>query len=148
DLLAVARTDCGEKVAVVVEWEPRVEAAVEPDEVAAELEQLVDLREDVLAREDVAAGLIRQDVERAVVALRDADVRVVDDPHDHVGGGLRIVVPRAALLRATLELIVVRVQPQVPRLLDTPPPVRRAVAHSTSMNALTEKTARPGPASP
>ena len=55
DAVAVALAHRREQVAVVVERQLRVEAAVEADEVAADLEQLVDLREDVLAREHVAA---------------------------------------------------------------------------------------------
>ena len=91
DAVAVALAHRREEVAVVVERQLRVEAAVERDEVAADLEQLVDLREHVLAREHVAAVLVREDVERAVVALGDADVRVVDDPHHHVGGAVGLV---------------------------------------------------------
>ncbi len=47
--VAVAVTNGGEEVAVVVEREMRVEAAVECGEVAAEREQLVELREDRFA---------------------------------------------------------------------------------------------------
>ena len=46
--VAVAGADGGEEVAVVVEREVGVEAAVEADEVAAEGEEFVDLGEDLL----------------------------------------------------------------------------------------------------
>jgi hypothetical protein len=49
DPFAVALAHRGEEVAVVVQRQARVEAAVERDEVAAEVDQLVDLREHVLA---------------------------------------------------------------------------------------------------
>src|SRR5205085_9226816 len=49
DAVAVALAHGGEQVAVEVERELRVEAAVERNEVAAELNQLVDLREDLVA---------------------------------------------------------------------------------------------------
>ena len=77
-----------EEVAVVVEREVGVEAAVEGGEVAAEGEQLVELGEDLALGEDVAAVLAGESVEGAVVALGDADVGVVDDAHDHVGAGV------------------------------------------------------------
>ena len=91
DAVAVALAHGGEEVAVVVERQLRVEAAVERHEVASDLEQLVDLREHLVAVEHVAAVLVREDVERAVVALGDADVRVVDDAHHHVRGAVRLV---------------------------------------------------------
>src|SRR6266508_719825 len=149
DAVAVSRTDSGEEVAVVVERQARVEAAVEADEIAADLEQLVDLREDVLARQDVAAVLVREDVERAVVALRDADVRVVDDPHHHVGGAAVIVVARPDLLREPLPLLVARVQPELARAVDVDAVhAATSAGASVSMNELTEKTALPGPGGP
>ena len=118
DPVAVALADGGEEIAVEVERELRVEAAVEGDEVAADLEQVVDLREHLLAREDVAALLVREHVEGAVVALGDADVRVVDDPHHHVGGAVRLVEAATGGLRERLQLLVARVQPQLARLVD------------------------------
>ena len=47
--LAVALPYGCEELAVVVDRELRVEAAVEADEIASDLEQVVDLREDVVA---------------------------------------------------------------------------------------------------
>ena len=112
DPVAVALAHRCEEVAVVVERQLRVEAAVEADEVAADLEQLVDLREDVVAREHIAARLVRQHVEGAVVALCDAHVRVVDDPHHHVGGAVGLVELRAHALRELHQLLVRRLVPE------------------------------------
>ena len=118
DPLAVALAHRGEEVAVVLERELRVEAAVERDEVAADLEQLVDLREDLGAVEDVAAVLVREDVEGAVVALGDADVRVVDDAHHHVGGAIGLVPAGACRLAELAELVVARLVPETRCVLD------------------------------
>ena len=126
DPVAVALAHRGEEVAVVVERQLRVEAAVEPDEVAADLEQLVDLREHVAPREHVAAVLVREDVERAVVALGDADVRVVDDPHHHVGGAAGVVPAGARRLRELAQLVVRRLAPEARGL------VHRDAAHGPS----------------
>ena len=155
DPVAVALAHGGEEVAVVVERQLRVEAAVEADEVAAELEQLVDLREDLAAVEDVPALLVRQDVERAVVALGDADVRVVDDAHDHVGRLVGLVPARARPLRELLQLVVRRVMPEPRRLVGgdarhagTASSTVTSSGSSVSMNELTENTALPAPATP
>ena len=106
DAVAVALAHRREEVAVEVERQLRVEAAVERDEVAADLEELVDLREHLLPVEHVAAVLVRQDVERAVVALGDADVRVVDDAHHHVRRAIRLVPARARRAGELAELVV------------------------------------------
>jgi hypothetical protein len=74
DAVAEAGADGADEIAVVVDGELGVEAAVEADEVAAESEKLVDLGEDLRLGEDVSAGLAGERVEGAVVALGDADV--------------------------------------------------------------------------
>ena len=149
DRVAVPLAHGVEEVGVVVERELRVEAAVEADEVAADLDELVDLREDLVPREHVAAVLVRQDVEGAVVALRDADVRVVDDPHDHVGRVVGPVPPGTHGLRPLDQLLVGRLEPEPPRLVDVDPGHTGTTSGaSTSMNELTEKTAFPAPGFP
>ena len=158
DPLAVAGAHRCEQVAVVLERQLRVEAAVEADEVAAEVEQLVDLGEHVLAREDVAAALVREHVEGAVVALRDADVRVVDDPHHHVGGAVGLVPAGARGPGERLQLLVVAAQPELAGLVDRDAAVRAhagtasstgtSSGSSVSMKDETEKTALPAPATP
>src|SRR6476646_4552045 len=55
DAVAVPRAHRPEEVAVEVERQLGVEAAVECDEVAAELDQIVDLREYLVARQHVTA---------------------------------------------------------------------------------------------
>ena len=102
DAIAVPGAHGCKEVAVEVERQLGVEAAVERDQVAADLEELVDLREDVAPGEDVAAVLVRQHVEGAVVALRDADVRVVHDPHHHVRRVVGLVKACACRLRELL----------------------------------------------
>ena len=155
DALAVALADGGEEVAVVVERQLRVEAAVEADEVASDLEQLVDLGEDLVAVEDVATVLVRKDVEGAVVALGNADVRVIDDAHDHVRRLVGLVPARARLLRELLQLVVRRVVPELRRPLGgdarhagTASSTVTSSGSSVSMKELTEKTALPAPATP
>src|SRR6185312_2733004 len=81
DAIAVARANGREEIAVVVERKMRIEAAIEGGEVAAEGEEFVEFGEDVSLRENVSTGLAGQLVKRAVVALCDADVGVVDDAH-------------------------------------------------------------------
>src|SRR5581483_9800174 len=90
-------------------------------------------------------------VERAVVALRDADVRVVDDAHHHVGRAVGLVEAAAHLLRARLQLVVGGLQPQPARLGDVDAPANAAArgsGASVSMNELTENTALPAPGGP
>ncbi len=113
ECVAVAVTNGGEEIAVVVEREMRVEAAVECGEIAAEGEQLVELREDRFVREDVAPVLTGELVEGAVVALGDADVGVVDDAHHHVGGAVGGVEAGADLGSEGAELGVGGVLPEV-----------------------------------
>jgi hypothetical protein len=155
DALAVALPDGGEQVAVVAERQPRVEAAVEGDEVAAELEQLLDLREHGVPLEHVAARLVREHVEGAVVALGDAHVRVVDDPHHHVRGAVRLVPAGACRAGQLAQLLVVGLPPQPGRVLDgdaahagTASSDVTSSGSSVSMNELTENTALPAPATP
>src|SRR5579875_1321550 len=68
-----------------------VKPAVEGRQIPAHGQQFVELREDVLPRQDITALLPGEPVESTVVALRHADVRVVDDPHDHVRTRIRLV---------------------------------------------------------
>src|SRR5581483_3687783 len=101
--------------------------------------------------EDVAAVLIREHVERAVVALRDAHVGVVDDAHHHVRRPVGLVEPRADRLRALAELLVRRLVPQRACLVDADTSRHAGTASSAgsvSMNELTENTALPAPGAP
>ena len=155
DTVLIALAHGREEIAVVVERQLRVEAAVERDEIATDLEQPVDLREHLVAIEDVAAVLAGKHVEGAVVALGDADVRVVDDPHHHVGGAVGLVPLRAGGAGEHAKLVVARLVPEAGCLVDGDP-AHAGTASSTvtssgssvSMNELTEKTAFPAPATP
>src|SRR5207245_11601431 len=93
--------------------------------------------------EHVAAVLVRKHVEGAVVTLRDADVRVVDDPHHHVGGAVRLVPAGAHALREPLQLLVGGFLPERPRLVDADPghAGTASSAGSASEKALTVQTA-------
>ena len=63
----------------------RIVAALQQQLPAAERDRLVDLAEDLVEAEDVAFGRSDRPVERAEVAARNADVRVVDVAVDDVG---------------------------------------------------------------
>jgi hypothetical protein len=112
DPISVAITNGSEEVAVEVQRQLRVESAIERDQVTAQFLELIDLREDVLAPQDVPAILVRQHVERAVIALGDAHVRVVDDAHDQVGRDIRLVEPGSDGGREALQQIIVRFGPE------------------------------------
>ena len=60
-------------------------AALQQQLTAAKRDRLVDLSKDLLEAEDVALGRSDGTIERAEVAARDADVRVVDVAIDDVG---------------------------------------------------------------
>ena len=89
-----------------------VEAAVEAGEIAAQGEQFVELGEDLIVGEDVAAFLAGELVEGAVVALGDADVGVVDDAHQHVGAGCGRVEAGAYLGGEAADVRVAGFAPQ------------------------------------
>src|SRR5262249_54504653 len=77
--------DCTEQVLVPLDWQVRVVTSLQQQLTAAEGHRLVDLTEHLLEPEDVT--LLRSDgpVERAEVAARNADVRVIDVAVDDVG---------------------------------------------------------------
>ena len=112
DAVAVAGADGANQIAVVVERELRVEASVEAGQVAAEGEQFVDLGEDLLLAEDVSARLAGKRVEGAVVALRHADIRRVDDPHQQIGACVGRVEARAHQRGERAHLFVRHLAPE------------------------------------
>lgn len=109
---AVTLVEAAEERAVVVHPEVGVEAAVEPDELAADGGHGVDPLHQLLEAEDVGALLAGELVERAVVAARHAHVRVVEDGHDHVGGAVGRVEARAGVAGELLEEGVVGLFPE------------------------------------
>ncbi len=75
-----------EELLVPGERQVRVEAALQQDLHAAEVDGLLELLGQLVARQDVALGLVGgRAVEVAELAARDADVRVVDVAIDDVG---------------------------------------------------------------
>src|SRR5215212_8379747 len=79
----VARLDRAEEVLVVVDPEVGMVAALHEERRAADGECLLDLLEDDGLRQEIALGAVaRTSVEGAEVAVRVADVRVVDVPVD------------------------------------------------------------------
>ena len=78
----VARLDVGEEVLVPLDPQVRVVAALQQQRRAAEVERLLDLAEDHRLRQHVALRVHRAAVERAEVAVGDAEVGVVDVPVD------------------------------------------------------------------
>src|SRR3954467_15133581 len=76
--------DRAEQVLVPLDRQIRIVPALQQQLHAAERDRLVDLAEDLLEPEDVAFAGSNGPVERAEVAARDADVRVVDVAVDDV----------------------------------------------------------------
>jgi len=87
--VAVSCADGSEEIAIVAKRKLRVEAAVEGSQISAEGEQLVQLCEDVFVAEHITAACVRKLIKGAVIALSNADVRVIDNAHYHVGAGIR-----------------------------------------------------------
>ena len=81
----IARLHRPEQILVPLQRQVRVVAALQQQLPAAERDRLVDLPEDLVEPEHVAVGRADRAVERAEVAPRDADVRVVDVAIDDVG---------------------------------------------------------------
>ena len=108
--------DGAEQILVPLERQVRVVAALQQQLPAAERDRLVDLAEDLLEAEHVPFGRPDGPVERAEVAARDADVRVVDVAIDDVGDDPVGVLPRADLVGELPEERRRRVEIQLERL--------------------------------
>ena len=83
--LGISSLDGAEQVLVPGEGNIGIVSALKQQLVAADGNRLVDLPEDLIEGEDVALAGADRTVERAEVAPRDADVRVVDVAIDDVG---------------------------------------------------------------
>ena len=81
----IALLDRAEQILVPRQRQVGIVAALQQQLDAADGDRLVDLPEQLVEAEDVAFGRSDGPVERAEVALRDADVRVVDVAVDDVG---------------------------------------------------------------
>ena len=74
-----------EQLFVPLELEVGMQAALHQNLIAAELDRFLDLLVELVALEHVAFGRLRRAIERAEIADRRADVRVVDVAVDVVG---------------------------------------------------------------
>ena len=80
-----ALLDGAKEILVPLERQIRIVPTLQQQLNAAERDRLVDLAEDLLEAEHVSFGRPDRPIERAEVAARDADVRVVDVAIDDVG---------------------------------------------------------------
>src|SRR5579862_7618815 len=100
----VPRLDRAEEILVEVDAEIGVVSALHQQARAAERERLLDLLEDDRLRQQVPLPRVaRPPVERAEVAVRVADVRVVEVAVDDERDTLGIVLPVADLVRDTAD---------------------------------------------
>ena len=105
-----------EQVLVPLERQVGIVPALQQQLTAAERDRLVDLPEDLVEAEDVAFGRSDRTVERAEVAARDADVRVVDVAIDDVGDDAVGMLAGADLVGQPAEQRRRRVQVELERL--------------------------------
>src|SRR3954462_1562056 len=100
----VSLLDRAEQILVVVDAEIGMVAALHQEAGAAECERLLDLLEDDRLRQEVAlARVAGPAVEGAEVAVRDADVRVVEVPVDDERDLIRVVPPVAHFARGAAD---------------------------------------------
>ena len=83
--VGIALLDRAEQIFVPRQRQIGIVAALQQQLHAADGDRFVDLPEQLVEAEDVALGRSDRPIERAEVALRDADVRVVDVAIDDVG---------------------------------------------------------------
>ena len=112
-------------------------AALQQQLHAADRDRLVDLPEDLVEPEHVAFGRSDRPVERAEVALRDADVRVVDVAVDDVGDDALGMLARADRVGQPAEQRRRRVPIELERLggASTRPPARTLSAMGRSSSS-------------
>ena len=113
----IALLDRAEQILVPLDRQVGIVAALQQQLHAAERDRLVDLLEDLLEAEDVALAGADRPVERAEVAARDADVRVVDVAVDDVGDDAVRVLARADAVGQLAEQRQRRVVIQLQRLV-------------------------------
>jgi len=97
--LRIALLDGAQKIFVILDLQIRMQAALEQDAVAAELEHLFDLAVNFLEGKDVALFRADRAIERAEGTILRAEVRVIDVAVDLVGGDARVVFLHAQLMR-------------------------------------------------
>src|SRR6185295_2399432 len=96
--------DVAHQIEVPLEGDVGIVSALEQDLHAADRLALVDLGADLLEAEHVALGVLRTAVERAELAIGDADVGVVDVPVDDVSDHILRVLTPALGIRQTAQL--------------------------------------------
>ena len=108
DLRKVA-LDVAQQFFVPLELELRMQAALHQNLIAAELDRFLNLLQQLVALEHVAFRMLRRAIERAEIADRRADVRVVDVAIDVVGANrLRMQPPRDGVGGAAERRQIVR----------------------------------------
>src|SRR4051812_43508633 len=85
--------DVAHQFEIPVEWDVRVMTALQQNLNATDRLALVDLRTDILEAQYIALPMFGPAVERAELAVGDADVRVIDVPVDDVGDHVFPVLP-------------------------------------------------------
>src|SRR5258707_9133087 len=80
----VVAFDVAQQIEIPLERDVGVVPALHQDLHAADRLQLVDLAADLLVRQQIALGMLGPSIERAELAVGDADVRVVDVPVDDI----------------------------------------------------------------
>src|SRR5262249_42900416 len=136
----VTRLDRAEEILVVVDVEVGMMSALHQQAGAAERECLLDLLEDDRLRQEVAlARVAGTAVEGAELAVRVADVRVVEVPVDDEGDPRRVGLAVADLVRSTADRDEVARLQQGQRLVvrdalavERPLEDRRDRAHATT----------------
>jgi hypothetical protein len=96
--------DVAHQIEVPLEGDVRIVAPLKQDLHSADRLALVDLGADLLEAQHVAVAMLRPTVERAELAIGDADVGVVDVPVDDVGDHIRRVLPPPLGVRQLAEL--------------------------------------------
>src|SRR5689334_12083012 len=104
DVDRVVPLDVAHQVEVPLERDVGVVPALDEDLHPADGFELVDLAADLLERQHVSLGVLRPTVERAELAVRDADIRVVDVPVDDVRDDVLRVEAPARLIRQAAQL--------------------------------------------
>ena len=126
---AVPLLDRAEEILVELDAEVRVMAALHEERGAADRQRLLDLLEDDRLRKEVAlAAVARTAVEGAEVAVRVADVRVVDVPVDDERHAPRVDPAVAKLIGRAADANEVAAPQEHERVLVVQPlPAERAV---------------------
>ena len=106
-----------EEILVPLDRQIGVVAALQQELHAADGDRFVDLAEDLVEAEDIPFGVPDGSIERAEVAARDADVRVVDVAVDDVGDDAVGVLAGAHVISCAREPVRRRLAIEEQRLV-------------------------------